>query len=189
MKHHDSRKEEFFKLLKYVHPARIELMSGIELRGYFEELVVCLAERLFQEYQLCYCRRHVCLQCSVRIRSICPLISVKIQLISPEPLELVFINENGEDGVWSALILNLNWQYSQQVTVAPYDPFSQGEQVYLGSMNIELSWIKPNYRTDAEFDSDILAKFFIDVHPLPSKSKVNANNRIIKTRSLRPDNF
>jgi hypothetical protein len=45
----------------------------------------------------------------------------------------------------------------------PYDPFSQGEQVYLGNMNIELSFIKSNYRTDMQFDSDELAAFFIKV--------------------------
>jgi hypothetical protein len=56
---------------------------------------------------------------------------------------------------------------SQQVTVTPYDPLSQGEQVYLGSIDIELSFTKPNYRTDFEFDSDDLAKFFITVPILP----------------------
>ena len=55
---------------------------------------------------------------------------------------------------------------SQEVTVAPYDPFSHGEQVYLGSMDIELSFTKPNYRTDFEFDSDDLATFFIKVSKL-----------------------
>jgi hypothetical protein len=54
---------------------------------------------------------------------------------------------------------------SQQVTVAPYDPFSHGAQVYLGSIDIELAFTKPNYRTDFEFDSDDLAKFFITVPP------------------------
>jgi hypothetical protein len=60
---------------------------------------------------------------------------------------------------------------SQEVTVAPYDPFSQGEQVYLGSMDIELSFTKPNYRTDFEFDSDALAKFFIMV-PNPRETRL-----------------
>ena len=58
---------------------------------------------------------------------------------------------------------------SQEVTVAPYDPFSQGEQVYLGSMDIELSFTKPNYRTDFEFDSDDLAKFFMTVPTGPKR--------------------
>ena len=53
--------------------------------------------------------------------------------------------------------------FSQEVTVAPYDPFANGEQVYLGSLDIELSFTKPNMRTDQKFDSDELAKFFISV--------------------------
>jgi hypothetical protein len=52
---------------------------------------------------------------------------------------------------------------SQEVTVAPYDPFSHGEQVYLGNMDLELSFVKANLRTDQQFDSDELAKFFISV--------------------------
>ena len=55
---------------------------------------------------------------------------------------------------------------SQEVTVVPYDPFAAGEQVYLGSLDIELSFVKPNYRTDQQFDSDELAKFFIAVTAL-----------------------
>lgn len=65
--------------------------------------------------------------------------------------------------VWTrSLQTNANF-ISQEVTVAPYDPFSHGEQVYLGNVDIELSFTKPNYRTDYEFDSDDLAKFFIKV--------------------------
>lgn len=62
------------------------------------------------------------------------------------------------------------------MTVVPYDPFSHGEQVYLGSMDIELSFVKQNLRTEQQFDSDELAKFFIKVilvydlsYPRPSK--------------------
>jgi len=55
---------------------------------------------------------------------------------------------------------------SQDVTVAPYDPFSQGEQVYLGSMDLELSFTKPNFKTDFQLDADELAKFFVSVLPL-----------------------
>jgi len=56
--------------------------------------------------------------------------------------------------------------FSQEVTVVPYDPFAAGEQIYLGSMDIELSFTKPNMRTDQQFDSDELAKFFIRVTAL-----------------------
>ena len=56
---------------------------------------------------------------------------------------------------------------SQEVTILPYDPFANGEQVYLGSLDIELSFTKPNLRTDQQFDSDELAKFFIAVGAPP----------------------
>src|ERR1700736_3377798 len=57
---------------------------------------------------------------------------------------------------------------SKKVTVAPYDPFSHSEQVYLGSMNVELSFIKEK-RTNQQFDGDALAKEFIAVFP-PTQS-------------------
>ena len=49
------------------------------------------------------------------------------------------------------------------MTVAPYDHFSHGGPVYLGTMDVEVSFVKPNYRTNQEFDSDELAKFFVKV--------------------------
>jgi hypothetical protein len=52
---------------------------------------------------------------------------------------------------------------SDEVTVASYDPFSQGEQVYLGSMDVEVGFTRANMKTDQQFDSDDLAKFFIKV--------------------------
>ena len=69
---------------------------------------------------------------------------------------------------------------SQEVTVAPYDPFSHGEQAYLGSMDIELSFTKPNYRADYEFDADDLARFFIKV---PPTAVAQLTSRITKTKS------
>ena len=74
----------------------------------------------------------------------------------------LFQREWGRWGLKYSFCIN-SLTYSQEVTVAPYDPFSQGEQVYLGSMDIELSFIKTNFKTDQQFDSDELAKFFIKV--------------------------
>jgi hypothetical protein len=73
---------------------------------------------------------------------------------------------------------------SKQVTVATYDPFSHSEQVYLGNMDIELSFIKQNLRTDQQFDGDELAREFIHVNP---PSVILTKNRFTNTKYLPQD--
>lgn len=60
--------------------------------------------------------------------------------------------------------------------MAPYDPFRHGEQVYLGSMDLELSFTKANFKTDHQLDSDELAKFFSSVLPPPHLTDPRCSN-------------
>jgi hypothetical protein len=76
---------------------------------------------------------------------------------------------------------------SQDVTVAPYDPFSQGEQVYLGSMDLELSFTKPNFKTDVQFDADELAKFFVSVLLFSCCSPLLTYNRCFSPKYSPPN--
>lgn len=52
---------------------------------------------------------------------------------------------------------------TDMVHVQIYDPFSQGSQAYLGSMDIEVGFASQKKRTEAPYDQDELAKHMTKV--------------------------
>ena len=49
------------------------------------------------------------------------------------------------------------------VNAEPFDPFSQGGQAYLGSMDLEIGFASQKKRTDKPYDQDVLAQEVIKV--------------------------
>lgn len=52
---------------------------------------------------------------------------------------------------------------SDVVTVRMYDPFSQGGQAYLGSMDMEIGFASKTKRPDKPYDQDELAQAVVKV--------------------------
>jgi vesicle-fusing ATPase len=52
---------------------------------------------------------------------------------------------------------------TDMVHVQIYDPFSQGGQAYLGSMDVEAGFASQKKRTDVPYDQDDLAKHLTKV--------------------------
>ena len=74
------------------------------------------------------------------------------------------------------------------VNAEMYDPFSQGGQAYLGSMDVEIGFASQKKRTDKPYDQDHLANEVIKVTVLPVFCKEVSLTiyRYARTRSSRP---
>ncbi|KAK9467691.1 P-loop containing nucleoside triphosphate hydrolase protein, partial [Lipomyces arxii] len=54
------------------------------------------------------------------------------------------------------------WSLGQEIAVAPFDPFRQGGQAYLGSIDFEIGFNSRNKISDEQYDQDKLAAWFKD---------------------------
>lgn len=64
------------------------------------------------------------------------------------------------------------WSLTDTVTMAPYDPFSSGKQVYLGNLDLEVGFASKKI-TEEAYDQDDLSKVFIRVRFTPSTKTSN----------------
>ena len=74
------------------------------------------------------------------------------------------------------------------VNAEMYDPFSQGGQAYLGSMDVEIGFASQKKKTDKPYDQDHLANEVIKVSVLAflsSKKQSLTTHRYAKTKSSR----
>ncbi|KAK9479062.1 P-loop containing nucleoside triphosphate hydrolase protein [Lipomyces japonicus] len=56
------------------------------------------------------------------------------------------------------------WSLNQEVTVASFDPFAFGSQVYIGGIDLEIGFNSRNKISDYQYDQDELAKWFISCY-------------------------
>ncbi|KAK9371306.1 P-loop containing nucleoside triphosphate hydrolase protein [Lipomyces kononenkoae] len=56
------------------------------------------------------------------------------------------------------------WSLGQDVTIAPFDPFKNGSQAYLGSLDLEIGFNSRNKISDQQYDQDELAKWFTTLY-------------------------
>ena len=58
------------------------------------------------------------------------------------------------------------WGLMDTISVAPFDPFSAGKNVYLGSLDVEIGFATKKM-SDEQYDQDDLSKLFIRVNITP----------------------
>lgn len=68
-----------------------------------------------------------------------------------------FIGMNGEQRKWMEIAL------TDSVSVEEYDPFSQGSQAYLGSMDVEIGFMSKSKTSKTPYDQDDLQKVVTQV--------------------------